>query len=270
MIKSFSAVAIATLVLVGCGGTGSGSETGSSAFVAKNKKAATIQGLKSFGNNGVAQDESKFTKVQSSYNANKDDWTPSASSDSTGVCESGSMTLPQQQNGGNFSFAANNCKNGATTVDGAVSIQADESQKSGTIEVTRDFTLVEGTDTFSIQKGSKVVATGTSLTANFQAKVNDEIFSASNLSVSYNLNDDAPVVSFNSGEINMGDYYFKFVEQVRPFTGGEQLTSGLLKLVDGAGHKVEIAVTAPDVVELRIDENGNGIFEASEIDSSFN
>ena len=68
----------------------------------------------------------------------------------------------------------------------------------------------------------------------------------------------------------MGGYYFKFVEQVSPFSGGEQLTSGLLKLVDGAGHKVEIAVVAPDVVELRIDENNDGVFQENEKDRSFN
>ena len=269
MIKSFSLAALAALVLVGCGSSGS-NDSGSSAFVAKNNKAATIAGLKSFGSKGGSQDGLKYSKVKSSYAANKDEWTPSTSSNSDGPCQSGSMTLPQENNGGNFSFAANNCKNGTTMINGAVSIQANESQKSGTLEVTRDFSLVEGSDIFSVQKGSKVVATEHGLTANFQAKANGEVLSASNLSVSYNLNNDAPVLSFNSGEVNMGGYYFKFVEQVTPFTGGDQLTAGFLKLVDGAGHRVEIAVTSPDVVELRIDENGNGTFEASEIDSSFN
>ncbi len=268
MIRSFSTVAMAALVLVGCGGTGSKSEE-SSAFVSKNDKAATIQGLKSFGNNGVAQEETTFTKVSASYESNKDVWTPSSPS-SDAPCQSGSMILPQEQNGGDFSFSANNCKNGETTIDGAVSIQASESQESGILEVTRDFSLVEGSDTFSIQKGSKVVADEHGLTANVQAKVNGEVLSASNLSVSYDLSENAPTVSFHSGEVNMGGYYFKFVEQVRPFTGDAQLTSGLLKLVDGAGHRVEIAVTVPDVVELRIDENGNGTFEANEIDKSFN
>ena len=183
MLKSFSLSAMAVLVLVGCGSTGSNENTGS-AFVVKNDKVSTISGLKSFGSKGGTQESVKYSKVKSSYDANKDDWSETTTSHSANPCESGSMTLPKENDGGNFSFVANNCKNGASTIDGAMSIQVNESQKSGTVSVTRDFSFVEGSDTFSVKKGSKVVADEHGLTANFQANVNDEVLSASNLSVS--------------------------------------------------------------------------------------
>jgi hypothetical protein len=261
MIKSFSAVAIATLVLVGCGGTGS---------TTNETKAATIKGLKNFGNNGVAQEENTFKKVSASYNANQDKW-DSGEGESASICESGTMTLPQQPANENFSFSANNCKNGETTIDGAANIQVNEAKQSGVVEVTKDFSLIEGSDTFSVSKGSKVVASEGELTANVQAKVNGEELFVKNLSVSYDFSDDVDtMIAFNSGEINIGGYNFKFVEQTVPFSGGDQLTSGLLKLIDGAGHRVEIAVVEADVVELRIDENGDGVFQESEKDRSFN
>ncbi len=259
-MKYMSVVAMTALVMVGCGGTGSKAPA-SNTFVEKSAKASSVVGLKSFGVNPTTKETMKVSKATAAYDSQKGQ----IDDESTGeICESGTMTFPHTSSNGNYSFVADHCKNGTSTIDGTVNIVSSEAQKSADIKVVKTFTLLEDSDSLRIDEGSRLKLTENSLSTDFKAKVNGELLSASNLTASFDVHDTGITLSFTGGELNVGEYYFKFVEQTEPFFLGDDAGSGLLKLVDGAGHNVEVAVVGVDTVELRIDENGNGTFEESE------
>ena len=260
MIKGFSLVALTTLVMVGCGGTGTKS---TSTFVQKNAKAVSVSALKNLGDTNTVTTKSlksagdsaskTFAKRENENNGS-----------GMGLCESG--TLDIGNTGSNaFSIDASSCVNGTTTINGALNATVNESAKTGSAEVTRDFSVIEDIDNIFIVKGSKLSIENETIKADFSTKINGALLSADNLQAIFSEDGDNTSLSFTSGVVNVAGYYFEFVSQDVPFSGTDSLTAGKLTLKDGAGHKVLIEVESADSVALKIDENGDGVFSESEI-----
>ena len=261
MIKRFSIIAILALGFMGCGG--SGDKTTGSAFVAKNTNAVTISGLKSLGDSidTKASSRSLQSVAKQTYG---DDTTPTSSQGTP--CESGSMKITGGQNSQAFSLDAQQCKNGSTTINGALTAQIDEQTKSGSIEVTRDITITDSGENMFVAKGSKLSAKDNIIHADFKATINGNRLSAKNVAIAYTEQGEVTTVHFQSGQVNIADYYLEFVAQPTPFVIDESgLASGELDLKDGAGHNVVITVDANKQPVLKVDQNGDGTFSADEI-----
>lgn len=261
MIKSFSLAAVAVLVMVGCN-SGSKSDSAPS-FVTKNSNAVTISGLQNLGDN-VSTDSLKSVKSTVDKTYSKDDNDDYEYNDQP--CDSGSMTYTGGEGSSSFSLDAKNCTKDDSTIDGALSASIFESERKASVLVTRDFTILEDGLNLFLSKDSTLTVNNHTIGIDFQSKINNEIVSANNLSIIFTEKENGATFSLTSGEVNVAGYYFKFVSQVSPFVlGNSGIESGLLKLVDGAGHKVEIFVEAANKVALKIDENGDGFFSEDEI-----
>lgn len=260
MIKRFSIIAISALVFIGCGG--SGDKTTGSAFVAKNTNAVTISGLKSLGD---SIDTKASRSLQSVAKQTYGDKNTAPTSQGT-PCESGSMKITGGQNSQAFSLDAQQCKNGSTTINGALTAQIDKQTKSGSIEVTKDITITDSGENIFIAKGSKLSAKDNIIHADFKATINGKRLSAKNVAIAYTEQGQVTTVRFQSGQVNIADYYLEFVAQPTPFVIDESgLASGELDLKDGAGHKVVITVDENKQPVLKVDQNGDGTFSANEI-----
>jgi len=263
MIKSFSLAAMAVLVMVGCN-SGSNDTPKTTSFVEKNAKVATISGVKSIGNN------TENISIKSISETSKD--LDKRETSSTQLCQSGSMTFTGDGSSDNFSLDASNCKNEDSTINGAFHANISKASHTANMEVTRDLSVEDNEGNFLVKKGSKITASGTDtsalIKADFLLSANGEEIALENLSVAAeDQANDKISISFRSGKINIAGYYFEFVSQVKPFiVGDDGVESGLLRLQDGAGHKVEIDVESANNVAFKLDENGDGVFSENEIE----
>ncbi len=261
MIKSFSLVAMAALVMVGCGSSGKSGEPAAQ-FVTKNTNAVTISGLQSLGET-VSKDSLISVKSSASNTYSKDSDTGYV--DNGQPCDTGSMTFSGGEGSSSFSLDAQNCVKDGSTMNGALSATISEASKTASGTVLRDFTVVEEGVNLFLAKGSKVSINNQIIRADFQAEVNDEVISADNLSVNFAERSNGASFSFTSGKVNIAGYYFEFVSQPSPFVIGESgIESGILRLKDGAGHKVELVVESVNHLYLGVDENGDGQITESE------
>ena len=164
MIKSFSVVAMAALVMVGCN-SGGDSASQTSSFVNKNTKAATISGLDNLGKS-VSSDKISTDKI--SNTAKSYDIRDDSESTNDQPCQSGTLNI--DENPPNFSMNAQNCKNGSTTINGAFNAKISEASKTGAVEVTKDFSVVDEEMNLFVSKGSKVTMSEQTIRADFQLK----------------------------------------------------------------------------------------------------
>jgi len=260
MIKSFSLAAMAVLVMVGC--NSGGKSDSAPAFVTKNSNAVTINSLQNLGDT-VSEDSLKSVKATADSAYSKDD--NSGYEDDGRPCDSGSMTFTGDEGSPSFSMDAKNCTKDGSTIDGAFSGTISESDKKALAQVSRDFTIVEEGLNLFLAKDSKLTVNDHTIGIDFQSRINNETVSANNLSITFTERENGATFSFTSGKVNIAEYYFEFVSQVSPFVYGDSgIESGLLKLRDGAGHKVEIFVEAVNQVVLKVDENGDGEFSEEE------
>jgi len=260
VIKSFSLAAVAVLMMVGCN-SGSKSDSAPS-FVTKNSKAVTIGSLQNLGDT-VSTESLKSVKSTADNTYNKDDSSNYEENDQP--CDTGSMVF-SEVGSSSFSMDATNCTKDGTIINGAFSLSVSESDRKASAKVTKAFTVVdEGTNLF-LAKDSKIIVNDHTIEIDFQSKINNEEISGNNLSIAFTEKNNGATFSFTSGVVNVAGYYFEFVSQESPFVLGDYgLESGLLKLKDGAGHKVEIFVEAANQVALKVDENGDGIFSEDEV-----
>ncbi len=277
MIK-YSIAVVATLAMIGCGG---GSSDKKSENLTHSDKKATISGLRSFGDNVASSDSLENTKISSSlsrYNgSNYDDNRDS-------MCQSGSLDITPQNNEQKITFVANNCKDGYSTINGSAVLEMNEKTESGSAKVLSDLSILDEYFSLLIKKDSWVKLESNSInddeidikiTANFKAVVNDEKFEANNLSFVMQEEEypdyDKESFYIESGEMLMGEFYFKVDpshdQSKTAIATGENgfISGGVIKLLDGAGHKIEIAVVSKDELALKIDENGDGSFSDNEI-----
>jgi len=260
VIKSFSLAAVAVLVMVGCN-SGSKSDSAPS-FVTKNSNAVTLGSLQNLGDN-VGADSLKSVKSTADNTYSKDDSSNSEENDQP--CDTGSMIFTEEGSS-SFSMDAKNCTKDGTTINGAFSLSISESDRKASAKVTKAFTVVDNGINLFLAKDSKIIVNDHTIAIDFQSKINNEEISGNNLSIVFTERDNGVTFSFASGVVNVAGYYFEFVSQESPFIIGNMgLESGLLKLKDGAGHKVEIFVEGANQVALSVDENGDGVFSEDEV-----
>ena len=273
MLK-YSFVALATILIIGCGNNDNGEKKTS---LVNNGKPVTIEGLKSFSQKSNIDNisDSKISKTADSVSDAE------SSENSNSICQSGSMNFNTDKNQQIVSFTATNCNDGYSTINGSAKMEMYSNDKGGFVEVLRDLTVKDDYFSLFAKKGSfvKIDANNKSnikVTAGFEVDVNGEAFSASNLLVVGSQSENKNSFYIASGEMIVGEYYFKVDESYdsskTPFVMDESSyddslkEGGLLKLLDGAGHKIEIEVTATNEVTMRVDENGDGIFSDNEIE----
>ena len=263
MIKSFSLATVVVLVMVGCN---SGSKDGDKevSFVSKNNKASSISAVKSINNTTINSKSVKSIEDSAKSTYEKRDNGTSGNVDA--LCQSGTMDVHEDSVGnGTFSIDAKNCVQGNSRINGAFSMKVSDDEKSASAEVTRRLNVEEGSDSFTVEQGSKFTMADNAIYADFKATLNGELLAANNIKATFVTNGENEEISFSSGALNIAGYYFEFVSQDVPFSGEETLDKGHLTLKDGAGHKVVVSVESPDNIALKIDENNDGDFSEAEI-----
>lgn len=267
-IKKYSVVVLAAFTIIGCGG---GSESTALGQLENNGKAVTIKSLQSLGETTNSENLSN-TKLRNSVDSLS---SAQSEGDSDGICQSGTMDFSTENNQQTVSFNANNCNDGYATINGSVRMEAyEDGEAGGLIEVLTDLTIQDEYFSLFAKKGSnlKINIDGQNMrfSASFETEINGETFSASHLSIVGTENDDSASFYIGSGEMILGEYYFQvdpsYDNSRTPITVGENgFVSGVIKLLDGAGHKIEFAVVSKDEIALKVDENGDGAFSANEI-----
>jgi hypothetical protein len=246
------------LLILGCGDDKKDSVN----FVQKNSEKVTMDKLRSLGGDSDFSNFSGSNIGQSASSLDDDDF--------TGECQSGSLNLVES--GKSITFSANNCSDGDVTVNGKAKMSGDEG--GGFVEILENLTVKDSVFSLFAKKGSKISlgideSSGVmTFNANFEASIDNEKFSAKNLSivVSANKDSDGGSLDIKSGEVNVGGLYFKVEPGTTPIVVDDNgLVSGVIKLTDGSGQKMEIAVASANEVAFKIDENGDGEFSDSEI-----
>jgi hypothetical protein len=266
-MTKYSVVALATLI-IGCG-SGS-SNKGAVNKLQNNGKPATIQGLRALGDEIDTKNLSN-TKIRSSA-SNFENRQNNPENES--ICQSGTMdfTTSNNQQVISFNFNAKNCNDGYSTINGSARMEAYGNDGGGFVKIIKDLTISDEYFSLFAKKGSfvkiNINANSLKLTAGFKSTINGEEFSASNLSVLASGNENGGSFSITSGQMIIGDYYFEVDTSSKStpiVTGKDGFVSGTIKLLDGAGHKVEIAVVSAYELAFKIDENGDGTFSKNEI-----
>lgn len=270
-ITQYAVAALAALVIIGCGSNDKG-ETKST--LTNSGKAVTINGLQSLGN-GIEIENISATKLSSSA----DNYASNSESSSDSMCQSGGMDINTQNNQQKVTFDAHNCNDGYSTVDGSVHVEMYPNNQGVFAEVLRDLTITDDSFSLFATKGSQIKLTvdaqNMRLTTSFEADINGEKIAAHNFSVVTKEDQYGASLYIASGEMTIGEYYFQVDPSHDPSTTPLYINDdgtndgfnvgGVIKLLDGAGHKIEISPISPYALQFKIDENGDGIFSSNEI-----
>jgi hypothetical protein len=254
------------LAIIGCGGSSSKGGSTETSFVQNNKKATTLAGLKSLGTDSSSENLSN-TKVRSTLDKfNSDD-----NQNIDQICQQGTMDVNTANNQQTMIFTADQCNDGFTTINGSAKVEIYDNEKGGFAKVLTDLTISDNYFSLLVKKDSWIKLQvnsqdNISLTAGFKTVINGETLAVDNLSIDASGGESGGSVLIKSGEIMIGDNYFKVVDGTTAIvTDTNSFVSGTIKLLDGANHKVEIAVVSKDEIALKVDENGDGTFSANEI-----
>lgn len=264
-MKKYSVVVLAALVMIGCGSSPKKKDKESSQGITKTTKAATIAGLQGLGDNANTKNLSN-TKIRSSFSKAE-----SSDGEFGSMCQQGTMDINAQESQQKMTFDANNCFDGYTNIDGFAAVEMYKNESGGFAKILSDLTISDDYFSLIAKKDSWIklnISQGANitLTAGFQTTINGEKLSADNLKVVTKEIGEGGSVHLQSGEFNIGEYYFKVNPETTPIVmGNDGFISGVIKLTDGAGHKVEIATQGKDQIALKIDENGDGVFSENEI-----
>jgi len=283
MIRT-SIAAVAILVLVGCGGTGSTSKKSETkaATIADAKKMAENIGIGVGIGNGISKiGESSRKAVTPKSRSIKEESCPNGGSIKMDFDENQFM-VGQIPTTIEMGIEMINCVADGEITNGKmkfVMTNFTEDAIDATISFPTDFTFTADGETGKINAGGSIQikeqAPYEVMTINITAVHGAETYDGKNLVYKMKTNDDGSVEEFPvSGEENFGSgVYFKVdpgydasqTPMVTDFSGN--LRSGLFKYLDGANHKVEAEVTATNEVTVRVDENGNGTFEPNETET---
>jgi len=265
ILKLASMVSVAAFVLIGCGGSG---EKSKASIVNHSSKAVSVAGLKSL---------EKTSNIKNLSNSNLKNTAENAegikSEDADAQCKTGKIEIQQSET--SLSMNAIECNDGESTVNGALSVKFNQSQtsNSGTLSITRDMTLDDSENAFFIKKGAQLSVnmnqigetSSIKIMSNFQSALNGITLNCAGLDIDASVSDDNIKVTFNAGEFNIAEYYFKIdASEDNSIIINDNVSSGTISMTDGAGHKVELEVSDAGVV-IKIDENGDGIFSENEI-----
>ena len=272
MIKKITVASVVAMAIIGCGGSGSDSSKDTNAgsnFVTKNSKAVTIEGLKTM-NSSIGIDNVSAKKLRNTTSSYE---TKSSNSDTdtvgNGMCSAGgSFLFSDDEKTHTMKLDAKNCKEESSFIDGELTM-SDIGEESSSIEVLRTLSITDSSENLELSaaKGSKISITENKIEADFSLKINAETISVDNLVITGSDDEktESSTIHFNSGAINVGEYYFEVVKQKSDFITDEGgIKSGLLELKDGAGHRVELSAKN-NKISLKVDQNGDGSFDNSEI-----
>lgn len=259
-IKTYSVAAMVALVIVGCG---SNKSSDSVNFVQKNSEAITIQKLRSLGSDTDLSNlnNTKIRQSASSYSSQTNNH--EVMDECMNISESNEL----------ITFDANNCNDGNTKIDGSATVKM-EQNGGGFAKVLRDLTVSDNYFSLLAKKGSQIKVNfdkqnNFRLTASFQLIIDGENFSVNNLSIVTSGDEDGGSFYIAAGEVNAGGFYFQVdtsydASSTPIVVNNDGFVSGAIKLLDGAGHKMEIAVVSKNELSFRVDENGDGTFSENE------
>ncbi len=271
-IKKYSLAIIVSFALLGC--VDSNKSTKNSDTFERNSNAVTIESLKSFG----TKIETKNLRAPIETLKTQTSMQPNGMQDSK-ICQNdGTMDFNIQESKNQFSFDANNCTIDQTTINGAITINSNQQNQNILIEVIKELTIDDPSSSILIKKGSKLSITLETTThsftidTSFHSIIDNEVLAVNNLVIKGTNKDDiVNLIYLESGEMLLGNNYLKvdpsYDHSQTPFTIDQNgyLQSGLMKLLDGASHKIEIAVKSENELEIKVDENGDGNFSDNEI-----
>ena len=281
MIKSFSVVAMAALVFVGCnsGGTDNGAKA---ATLADAKKLAQSIGTgpsvgEAVGNLGTKNLGTLGSKSRSVV----ENSCPNGGSMIVNFDEN-QFTMGQIPTSMNMSMQMNNCNENGEITNGKMNFKLTNLSESMdnmhmTISFPTKFTVTVDGKTATIDAGGSMgmheEPPYTVMTINMMMHDGSESFGGKNLVYKMKDNNDGSSEIFPaSGEENFGTgVYFKvdpsYDASKTPMVtddSGVLQVGGLFKYLDGANHKVEVEATATNEVTVWVDENGNGSHDAGE------
>jgi len=272
----YSLAALVALVSIGCGGGGN-SNIPTQGIVQNNNQAATVSGLNNLKSTSKLDTLSDNSGVKSSFDTASESDTEI--DDTTSLCDTGSIVYNANEATKVITVNADNCSDGSSTLDGAVSVKlegSDENPTGATATVTRDISLNDNTqNSFSIEKDATLnvdfTEVGnkeyTDLETTFKSKVNGVTINVLGLKVKITeedmggMQDDKSEIDVKSGEFNIGSYYFK-IDESKNNTISDN--AGTIHMTDGADNGVVLMVEDGELV-LKVDENGDGIYSDNEI-----
>jgi len=271
-IRKYSLVALVSLVMMGCGGSGDGD---SGSITSKN-----ISQLSTFS------DAEKLAY----YIANKDKTTETGQNDKksrlvqTIDCVNGGtqeVTFPVESFAqitqdifpSKLSFI--DCVEDGETTTGTMNM-AMTGPDSGTITYLTDFIVEGGEDDVFIKNGGTITLSNDGewdvTLINLEVTFNNVKHGGIDLKYKGKELPDGGDISFPvSGKEKIGDSSWFNVDanydaSKTPFktNSNGKLTSGLFKYLDDKNHEVEIEVIGQDVIAVRVNENGDGAFTNDE------
>lgn len=260
-IKIYSVVALAALVIIGCGADDNNEST--------TKDFSTYSDAEKLAY-AIANQRDTFAAGQGEQKTSK--------SRAFGVsCEKGGTVDvnffdPSEYLLSGMTFK--NCDDGYGVTNGTVKIDLD-SNDDGTISFLTDFS-VKGDDDIFIKKGGTVTMNHDGewevSTINMVAIYNGVTHGGENLVYrSKELPNGYYIEYPESGREKIGDSAYFDVDtsynaSKTPFTSNtnDELLSGHFKYLDANNNAVELEVTSKDIITVRVDENGDGVFSDDE------
>ncbi len=275
-IKKYSVVALATLVLIGCG--------------ADDKNESTTKDLSTYSD--AEKLAYALVNQKKALNAGQSDEKQNKALDSEQSDVKQSRKVQECQNGGSMDFGDfdpsnymeyytpptitfKNCNDGDSTINGKIKMDL-YSDEEGTISYLTDFSFKDSEGSGLIKQGGRVEFHNEGgwevATINMVAVFNGVTHGGENLIYRSKEFSDGSILEYPvSGKEKIGDSTYFTVDpnydaSVTPFKSNAnyELLSGLFKYLDKNNNAVELQITSKDVVTVRVDENGDGTFSDSE------
>lgn len=261
-IKKYSVVALATLVMIGCGASDDGKTTQKdlSSYSDAEKLAYALVNQKKALSVGESE-EKKSRDILECQNG--------------GSMDFGERDYSDFLNNGPTTMIFRNCDDGYGTTNGTMKMDLDN-YGNGTMTFLTDFSFKDATDEGLIKQGGRVEMHTEGdwevATINMVVVFNGVTHGGENLiyrsrELPNGGYEEYPV----SGKEKIGDSSYFTVDPSyeawkTPFisNANDELISGLFKYLDANDHAVELEITAKDAVTVRVDENGDGAFSDTE------
>ncbi len=270
MIKSFSLVAMAALVMVGC-------NSGSNSTQGKNLRDYSDAEKLAYA---IAKQDAVLESANgSSQNKN-------TKSRSVTSCESGTMEFffPVPLDQLTYDIEPNkmvfhNCKMNGEIANGDLEMEISSDGLTEVISTKNGFSVTGGDEPGAILPGGTMSITQDGewdiMTINLEMEINGIKHGGENLIYrSKELSDGSSIEYPVSGREKIGDNAYFTVDpaydaSTTPFktNTNDDLVSGLFKYIDQNQHSVELKITAKNEVTIWVDKDGNGSRTDNEVSS---
>ncbi len=274
-IKKYSVVALATLVLIGCGADDKNESTTKdlSTYSDAEKLAYALVNQKKALNAG--QSDEKQNKGLSAEQSDEKQSREVQACQNGGLMDFGERDYSDFLNNTPTTMIFNNCDDGYGITNGTMKMDLDN-YGNGMMTFLTDFSYKDGNDEGLIKEGGRVemhTEGGWEVaTINMVVVFNGITHGGENLIYrSKELPNGGYVEYPVSGKEKIGDSVYFTVDPnydaiLTPFISNAnyELESGLFKYLDKNNNAVELEVTGKDIITVRVDENGDGIFSDDE------